>query len=243
MSQKLRPALSNTGKDGLVRFLYSLLANALVKYISFWVNQCIMALLEKPKRKRGFNKERIIRVLLNHSGEGLTKYRLAQLADVSESWTRQYTDKLEQKSLVDGTQVIEARKLYQEWAGLRIEPNQLTVSLQNPMQLLEDTELKYALTTYQAENLHQGLVFTSTTDFYISPEHTEEWLEIVEKKGLLGGGNTRIRVLDEHVFYNQQTLEGYSTVSVPQLILDLLEEGGPCEEAAEKLIDSFHGDQ
>lgn len=199
-----------------------------------------MALLEKPNRKRGFNKERIIRVLLNHTGEDLTKYKLAQHADASEPWTRQYTDKLEEKGLIHGTQVKNVRGLYREWLRQRIEPQQLEVSLQQPMQILKETELEYGLTTYQAENLHQGLLFTSTTDFYISPSQIEDWLGLVEEKGLLGGGNTRIKVLDHHVFYNPQKVDGFTTVSIPQLILDLLDEGGPCEEAAEKLIDSFH---
>jgi hypothetical protein len=201
-----------------------------------------MGLLETPDRKRGFNKERIIRVLLNHSGEDLTKYKLAQRADASDSWTRQYVNQLEDKGLVENTVVSNPRKLYQEWLRQRINPNQLEVSLQQPMQLLEDTDLQYALTTYQAENLHQGLLFTSTTDFYISPDQIDDWLNIVQEKGLLGGGNTRIKVLDQNVFYNQQTVDGFTTVSVPQLILDLLDEGGPCEEAAGKLIESFHGD-
>lgn len=218
------------------------LGNALVKYLNIGDNQCIMALLEKPDRKRGFTKERIIRVLLNHSEDDLTKYRLAQLADASEPWTRQYTDKLEEKGLVEETTVTNPSELYREWLEQRIRPNQLEVSLQQPMQLLEDTDLKYVLTTYQAENLLQGFLFTSTTDFYIHPDQVGEWLELVEEKGLIGGGNTRIRVLDQHVFYNQQEVQGYSTVSVPQLILDLLGEGGPCEEAAEKLITSFHGE-
>lgn len=218
------------------------LGNALVKYLNIGDNQCIMVLLEKPDRKRGFTKERIIRVLLNHSEDDLTKYRLAQLADASEPWTRQYTDKLEEKGLVEETTVTNPSELYREWLEQRIRPNQLEVSLQQPMQLLEDTDLKYVLTTYQAENLLQGFLFTSTTDFYIHPDQVGEWLELVEEKGLIGGGNTRIRVLDQHVFYNQQEVQGYSTVSVPQLILDLLGEGGPCEEAAQKLITSFHGE-
>ena len=201
-----------------------------------------MALLEKPERERGFNKERIIRVLLNSTEDDLTKYRLAQLAGASESWTRQYTKKLEERELLSGTDVV-AADLYRVWLEERIEPNQLGVSLQQPMELLADTDLKYALTTYQAENLRQGFLFASSTDFYISSEDIGDWLEIVEEKGLLGGGNTRIRVLDDHVFYNQQEVDGYSTVSVPQLILDLLGEGGPCEEAAEKLIKSYHGEQ
>lgn len=202
-----------------------------------------MALLEQPNRERGFIKERIIRVLMNHTGDNLTKYRLAQLADASESWTLQYTEKLEEKGLIKGTEVIGAADLYRVWLEQRIEPNQLKISLQQPMDLLADTDLEYALTTYQAENLHQGFLFASSTDFYISPEDISDWLKIVEEKGLLGGGNTRIRVLDDHVFYNQQRVDGFSTVSVPQLILDLLAEGGPCEEAAEKLIDSYHGEQ
>jgi hypothetical protein len=199
-----------------------------------------MALLEKPDRERGFTKERIIRVLLNHSGEGLTKYRLAQLADASEPWTRQYTDKLEEKGLLEGTLVVAPEELYEEWLEIRIEPVQATVAIQQPMELLADTDLEYVLTTYQAENLVQGFLFPSTTDFYIQPDQISEWLEIIEEKGLVGGGNTRVKVLDEHVFYNQQTVEGYSAVSTPQLVLDLLDEGGPCREAGEKLINSFH---
>jgi DNA-binding Lrp family transcriptional regulator len=202
-----------------------------------------MALLEQPNRERGFIKERIIRVLLNHTGDNLTKYRLAQLADASESWTRQYTEKLEEKGLIEGTEVAVAADLYRVWLEQRIEPNQLEISLQQPMNLLAETDLEYALTTYQAENRHQEFLFASSTDFYISPEDISNWLEIVEEKGLLGGGNTRIRVLDDHVCYNQQRVNGFLTVSVPQLILDLLAEGGPCEEAAEKLIDSYHGEQ
>lgn len=202
-----------------------------------------MGLLQEPDRLRGYNKGRIIRVLLNHSGEDITKYRLAKLADVSESWTRQYTEKLEEKGLVKDTEVLKPVELYRLWGDVRIEPNRLEVSLQQPMELLKEVDLQYALTTYQAENLTQGFLFASTTDFYIPPNQIEDWLSIIENKGLLGGGNTRIRVLDDHVFYNEGKVDGYTSVSTPQLILDLLDEGGPCEEAAEKLIDSFHGDQ
>jgi hypothetical protein len=201
-----------------------------------------MPLLQPPDRERGFNKERIIRVLLNHTGDELTKYRLAQLSEASEPWTRQYTQTLEDQGLIDGTAVVAPVELYETWLAQRIEPEQVEVALQQPMNRLAETDLRYALTTYQAENLQQGFLFTSTTDFYISPEEINDWLAVVEENGLLGGGNTRIRVLDHHVFYNQQTVDDFPTVSIPQLILDLLAEGGPCEEAAAKLIDAYHGD-
>jgi DNA-binding Lrp family transcriptional regulator len=198
-------------------------------------------LLEKPKRERGFKKERILRVLLNHTDEDITKYRVAKLAEVSEPWCREVTERLENKGLLQDTAVVKPRDLYEEWQSTRIEPNQLTVSIQQPMPVLNDINLKYGLTTYQAENLHQGFLFVSSTDFYVELGEIEDWQEIVKEKGLLGGGNTRLRATDKHVFYNSQTVDGFTTVSVPQLIVDLLDEGGPCEEAAEKLIQKYHG--
>lgn len=197
-------------------------------------------LLEKPARERGFKKVRILRVLLNHAGGDLTKYRVAKLADVSEPWCREYTSRLEDRGLLQDTTVLKPQKLYEEWSEIRIKPNQLTVAIQQPMTLLKETELQYAVTTYQAENLIQGLLFTSTTDFYIAPSEIKDWLDIVEEQGLLGGGNTRLRATDSHVFYNSQQRDGFQVVSTPQLIVDLLEEGGPCEEAASKLIETFH---
>jgi len=198
-------------------------------------------LLEPPARERGFKKERILRVVLNHADGEVTKYRVAQLAEVSEAWTREYTDRLEDDGLLADTRVVDAPALYEEWQQVRITPNQLTVSLQRPMDLLRETELRYALTTYQAENVHQGFLFPSTTDFYVQEDEIADWLDLVEERGLLGGGNTRLRATDSHVFYNEQTVDGMTTVSVPQLIVDLLAEGGPCAEAAENLIEKVHG--
>lgn len=197
-------------------------------------------LLQKPDRTRGFKKERILRVLLIHAKEDISKYRVAKEADVSEPWVHEYTKRLEQRGLLEDTTVGNPRDLYEEWLDTRIEPNQVAVSLQQPMDLLRDTELEYALTTYQAENLTQGFLFPSTTDFYVRPEDTRDWTQIIEEKGLLGGGNTRIRVTDDHVFYRTETRDDHTVVSTPQLIVDLLDEGGPCEEAADKLIESYH---
>jgi DNA-binding Lrp family transcriptional regulator len=200
-------------------------------------------LLEKPDRKRGFKKERMLRILLDQPDGSLSKYRIAKQADVSEPWCLEYTNRLENKGLIKDTEVVKPRKLFEEWKSVRVEPNQLTVSVQEPMQLLDDSQLAYALTTYEAENLVQGFLFTSTTDFYIKPDEIKKWLTIIENKGMVGGGNTRIQVTDDHVFYNTQTVQGRQLVSTPQLILDLLVEGGPCKQAADKLIDKTYGDE
>lgn len=198
-------------------------------------------MLQKPKKSRRIKKEPILRLIHNHPHGEFTKYRIAKEADTSEPWVLEYTERLEQAGLIQGTTVLDPRGLYREWLDVRVPPNQLTVSLQQPMELLQDTEHAYALTTYQAENLIQGYLFPSTTDFYIDPKQADHWTQLIEDNGLLGGGNTRIRVSDDHAFYNTRKHGNHVTVSIPQLIVDLMEEGGPCEEAADKLIETFHG--
>ena len=41
---------------------------------------------------------------------------------------------------------------------------------------------------------------------------------------------------DEHVFYNSFEKDGLKIVSIPQLIIDLMNEGEVCVEATELLI-------
>lgn len=197
-------------------------------------------LLQEPDQTRGVKKERILRVLLNHGAGEVTKYRIAQEADASEPWVLEYTERLERAGWIEDTTVLQPRALYEEWLDVRVTPTQLSVALQQPMEVLAETDLAYALTTYQAENLLQGFLFPSTTDFYIRPAEAEAWTELIEERGLVGGGNTRVRVTDEHVFSGTARRNSHTVVSPPQLIVDLLAEGGPCEEAADRLIDSFH---
>lgn len=45
---------------------------------------------------------------------------------------------------------------------------------------------------------------------------------------------------DEHVFYNTHTVDDVTTVSIPQVIVDLLDEDGPAAEGATRLIERFH---
>jgi hypothetical protein len=47
---------------------------------------------------------------------------------------------------------------------------------------------------------------------------------------------------DENVFWDGKKIQGWTIVSIQQLIVDLLREGVECTEAAELLIRRFYND-
>jgi predicted transcriptional regulator len=198
-------------------------------------------LLEKPDRKRGYKKERLHRVLLNHPTGELSRYEITKRAKVSKGWAYDYFDQLESKGFLEKSKVTDSVGLYHHWLQTRIEPNAVRVSFQQPLTQIREAGLEYALTTYEAEQIHQGFLFNSSTDVYVQEDDIPTWLDIIEENGLIGGGNTEFRATDEHVFYNAQTVNGVTTVSIPQLIVDLLGEDGPAVDAANRLIESRHG--
>jgi len=187
--------------------------------------------------KRGFVRERITRILLNNPGGDLTKYRIAKLAKAAYSWTHDFLRELENDGLVEKTMVTDYGGLVSLWRGFRMVPDRREYMVQSPLEILRSAGLRYALTTYAAENLVQGHLFPSRIDFYIDPEDKARWHALLSREGLVGKGNTRVLIGDAHVFYNLSEREGLRTVSVPQLVVDLLGERGPCAEAAEMLIE------
>jgi hypothetical protein len=197
-------------------------------------------LLKPPSNKRGFKKEGLLRVLLNHPDGSLSKREVGREAGTTGAWAVKFTNQLEEKGLIDGTAVKDPRGLYDYWRKVRVSPSRVTVSVQSPVETIQNASWDYAFTTYQAENAHQGFLFASNTAVYVHPDDASAWSSFIEDNGLIGGGNTEFRIADDHVFYQAETVNGIRTVSVPQLIVDLLDEGGPCVEAAERLIESFH---
>ena len=185
--------------------------------------------------KRGIIQERIIRVLLNNP-EGITMYAISKQSQSSYAWTHEFLKKLEKENLIEGTKVTSFKRLLSFWKAIRTKPKKREYMIQNPEIILKKAKLEYALTTYHAENLIQNYLFPSRTDFYIKEKDIGEWHRILSKNGLVGKGNVRILITDNHVLYNTSKKQGLTTVSLPQLILDLLEEGSVCKEAAEMLI-------
>lgn len=187
--------------------------------------------------KRGHVKERVLRVLLNNPNGDLTQYKLAKLADGAFSWVHDVLKDLKANGLVEGTQVKKYKELFMLWKDWKISPDKREYMVRDPLDLLGTIKMKYALTTYSAENLVQGYLFPSRVDFYIDPDDLAKWHGILSEKGLVGKGNVRVLMTDKHVFYNSFVKNGLTVVSIPQLIVDLMAEGLVGVEAAEKLIE------
>ena len=188
-------------------------------------------------KTRGVIRERVIRVLLNEPEGTLTKYRLAKKAECSFSWLHEFLGKLEESKLVKNTEVTDYSSLVKYWLNVKTKPQKQEYMCKDPISLIKKAQLPYALTTYQAENLVQHYLFPSRTDLYIKTEDKQKWHDLTIIEGLVGKGNMRLLTADSHVFYNSFKRQNLDIVSVPQLIVDLFEEGGVCTEAAEKLFE------
>lgn len=193
--------------------------------------------MNKVAERRGLVRERVLRILLNNPSGSLTKYRIAKLSEGAYPWIHELLKKLEKEGVIKGTKVKDFKKLVTLWQKWQVKPSKKEYMLRKPLEVLKNAKLQYALTTYQAENIVQNYLFPSRIDFYIDPKDKEKWHRMLSKEGLVGKGNTRILIGDKHVFYNSFERDGLKIVSTPQLIVDLLNEGGVCVEAAESLLE------
>lgn len=196
--------------------------------------------LAPPEKQRGIKRERLLRVLLFQPDGSLSKRELARRACTTSEWAVNVTNQLESMGYVDGTAVTEHEQLFEYWQNNRIQPNRVSVAIQNPVTTIQQTNFEHAFTTYQAENAKQGYLFPARTAVYIHPDDAGDWTNWIESNALIGGGNTEIRVGDAHVFYEADLVNDMDIVCTPQLILDLLDEGGPCVDAAHRLMDAYY---
>lgn len=185
---------------------------------------------------KGKKKERILRVLLNFPNGKLSKYRIAKEAETSFPWVHEFLDDLDRLGYIEGTRVVNYSAVFEFWKNSRGHVQKKNFVINDPLSLLSEVRLKYALTTYQGENFVQGYLFPSRYDIYIEKEDFDSWNEVLKQHGLMGPGNFRLMIDDNHVFYNSIKINDYSVVSIPQLIVDLYIEGGVCGEAADSLV-------
>lgn len=189
--------------------------------------------------RRGIKTDRLFRILLNNPQGNLTKYRMSVLAGTEQIQVSLFIRQLEAKRLVKDTQVRDYKGLIMEWAKREVKFPRQRYMLKSIMDVVRNIKMKYALTTYQAETLVNGYLFPTKTDLYIPQFDFDQWHNALVRSGaMVGGGNVTLRPYDDGVFYNSfNTREGYSMVSIPQLIVDLVREGGVAMEAAEMLIE------
>lgn len=191
---------------------------------------------------KGKKQERIIRILLITPDGSLSIYRIAKEAGCSHVWVIKFLRTLEQKNLVEKTKVKDIKGMFFYWLEISKYPLYREYNIQNPIDLLKNTTLKYALTTYHAESLTSRYLFPSRVDIYIKEQDIKKWNKLLTKHGLVGKGNFRLLLDDQYVFYSNIKKEGLRIVSIPQLILDLLREEGVAIEAAEMLMErEYHG--
>ncbi|HLD79299.1 MAG TPA: hypothetical protein VJA18_01955 [Candidatus Nanoarchaeia archaeon] len=184
-------------------------------------------------------KERIIKVLLIE--KNLSKYKVSKLASASFGWTHEFLKNLEKLKLIKDTKVSNIEGLFSYWIKSHKKPKHREYMIQNPLEILKGINLDYAVTTYYAENVLQRFLFPSRLDVYIKEEDLEKWHKMLTSKGLYGKGNVRI-LIDSSGLFKSQKIQELTIVNLPQLILDLKLEGGPCEEAAEILLQKLKKD-
>ena len=163
--------------------------------------------------RRGSKRERILRVLLNDPDSNLTKYRVSKNAGASFSWTHEFLPNLEKGGYVEDAKVLDFEGLIRLWTKLRLKPGGRGYLIQRPLQLLRRTDLDYALTTYQAENLVQGYLFPSRIDLYVDRGEKYDWHGLLSREGLVGEGNVKILFDDDNVFYGALDVAGLKVVS------------------------------
>lgn len=190
-----------------------------------------------------FKKKMLLILLDNYLTPGkveLTKYRIAKIVGCHPTWAVKFVKQLEKEKLVKGTKVINVRGLIEFYGKTFKRPKYKEFAAPNPeklLSLLKKTKLEYAITTYFAENLVQKYLFPSRLDLYIREEDFTAWRDLLVKaNALVGKGNVRLYLAREPVFFKAFKRKGLSLVSLPQLIVDLLDEGGPAIEAAEMLL-------
>jgi len=192
---------------------------------------------------RGRKVERLYRILLTTQKNKLTWYRIAKLGDVSYGWAHRILNDLQEKEIIEKGVVKKPHDLFEIWSGRKTLGLYREYHIQMPQKVLKDANMKYALTTYFAEQLIGNYLFPRKYDLYILPEDAHDWHIYLAENGYVGKGNVRIILSDEHVFWDGKTVENWPVVSLQQLIVDLLREGAECTEAADILISRFYNEK
>jgi hypothetical protein len=194
----------------------------------------------KKTTRPGKKVERIYRLLLDVPLRDWSSYSLSKGSDTDIHWTLNIMHDLRKKGILEGSYVVRPKDLFMIWKERPITKEHLDYFVQDVRETVKGSNLLYAATTYYGENEVGKHLFPRRMDIYIKEGDLGKWKEYLSSKGLIGSGNFRILIADEHVFFNSSNTGDIRTVCVQQLIVDLFREGGVCSEAADMLIERFY---
>lgn len=175
-------------------------------------------------------------------------YKLADRAGVAFSWVHKTVGELADRGWVhtDGRiEVTDPTAVFAWWRENRTVPKVHGFHVANvrttAAALFREHQIPHAITTYYAENAYQGHLFARRLDTYVRADDLERArAALLELGGQLGGTTFRLltgddAILDEVVLVGKGPTE-LRYAPVPQVILDLMTEGGSAREAADLLL-------
>ena len=189
-------------------------------------------------QRRNVKNVRIVKRLLERPDGTLTKYRLAKQCGCTRQWVIQLLRRLEDRGLVRGTRVRDVIGLARYGAEVTPSPIRvLNLFHSDPVAFVTKNTDRYAFTTYWAENLVTHHIFPSRYDAYVDMGTLTALHERAFDEGWLGAGNTRLIVpVDPWTLDDVQEVSGVTLVGMGQLMIDLVVEGGVCEEAVHEMV-------
>lgn len=194
---------------------------------------------ERPPR--GTKTDRIFRILLTQPDGTLTGYKISKLANAHQYQVSLLLHRLESERMVEGTRVVNYEGVVRTWSKIPIKYHSQKYMLADIVEILKSTAaLPYALTTYKAESLVNHYLFPNRIELYIRAGDFDSWHGLlVERGAMVGGGNLRLRWYDDQALFDSFVVDGLKLVSMPQLMVDLLREGGVAVQAAEMMLKRY----
>jgi hypothetical protein len=226
-------------------------------------------MLEARTDTRGWAKERVLRVLLDPVfgvPGGRSVYQVAKSAEVSYSWVHDTWSDLVQAGAFEAPdegqpRVADIGRAFEYWLGHRPRRKYADYHVLDGLGFLKSitqrSDMEYVATTYLAENLIQGHLFPRRFDLYIRQAQQRTWAKELQQRGFPvdskaeGRGTIRLIIADPGVvdevapmqqapFEHANPVRGIWIARLPLLIVDLLEEGGACAEAAAQLMETTY---
>lgn len=196
---------------------------------------------------------RNVQLPLNYAPPVTSRFELSIRADAAHNWVYSTLRVLEENGWIkteDGLRLLDAPAVYRWWKGVRTRPTVHGLQVAEPHRalnaLMHDTKIPVAVTTYYAENVYQGHLFPRRLDCYVRARDVDRaramLVENLDAK--IGGLNFRLMVGDDRLLDESLRMAADSIATdyapFPQVVLDLMSEGGSCGEAAEMLVEKAY---